>query len=144
MKLSADASAFFLLSFIPELGVTVGSVAPALFALIQFPTVWQGIVIFAVIQLAAFYVGTVIYPRLQARAQNIDPITTIVALSFWTFLWGIAGAFLAVPLTLMMMMVFAQFDSTRWVPAVLSNDGKPDFQTLPPQGPPSSVSKGEG
>src|SRR5256885_4677645 len=76
--------AFFLLSFIPELGVTVGSIAPALFALLQFPTAWQAIVIFAVIQVAAFIVGTVVYPRLQARAQNIDPITTIVALSFWT------------------------------------------------------------
>ena len=40
--------AFLLLSFIPELGVTVGSIAPALFALLQFPTAWQAIVIFAV------------------------------------------------------------------------------------------------
>ncbi len=120
--------AFFLLSFIPELGVTVGSIAPALFALLQFPTVWQAIAIFAVIQVTAFFVGTVVYPRLQARAQNIDPITTIVALSFWTFLWGITGAFLAVPLTLMMMMIFAQFDSTRWISAALSNDGNPDFR----------------
>ena len=31
------------------------------------------------------------------------------------------------PLTLMLMMVFAQFDSTKWITAALSNDGKPDF-----------------
>ena len=116
--------AFFLLSFIPELGVTVGSIAPALFALLQFPTTWQAVTIFGVIQVAAFIVGTIVYPRLQAHAQNIDPITVILALSFWTFLWGIAGAFLAVPMTLMLMMVFAQFEGTRWIPAVLSNDGK--------------------
>jgi predicted PurR-regulated permease PerM len=65
---------------------------------------------------------------MQADTQNIDPIVTIVALSFWTLLWGIPGAFLAVPMTLMLMMVFAQFESTKWVTAALSNDGKPSFR----------------
>jgi predicted PurR-regulated permease PerM len=119
---------FFLLTFIPNIGVTVGSIAPALFALLQFNTVWPAIAIFAVIQVAAFVVGNLIYPRMQADTQNIDPVTTIVALSLWTFLWGIPGAFLAVPMTLMVMMAFAQFDSTRWIAAALSNDGRPAFQ----------------
>ena len=119
----------FLLTFIPNIGVTVGSIAPALFALLQFPTSWQAIAIFAVTQVAAFVVGNVIYPRMQADTQNIDPLATILALSFWTFLWGLAGAFLAVPLTLMMMMIFAQFDGTKWIAAALSNDGKPDFSS---------------
>jgi len=118
---------FFLLTYIPNIGVTVGSIAPALFALLQFPTAWQAIVVFAAAQVAAFVVGNVIYPRMQAETQNIDPIVTILALSFWTILWGLSGAFLAVPLTLMLMMVFAQFDSTKWITAALSNDGKPDF-----------------
>jgi len=117
---------FFLLTFIPNIGVTVGSIAPALFALIQFPTVWQAIVIFVVIQVVATVVGNMIYPRLQAETQNIDPLATILSLSFWTLLWGLAGAFLAVPLTLMSMMVFAQFDRTKWVAGLLSNDGRPD------------------
>lgn len=117
---------FFLLTFIPNIGVTVGSIAPALFALLQFPTVWQAVVIFVVIQIVATVVGNMIYPRLQAETQNIDPLATILSLSFWTLLWGLAGAFLAVPLTLMCMMVFAQFDRTKWVAGLLSNDGRPD------------------
>lgn len=119
---------FFLLTFIPQIGVTVGSVAPALFALLQFPSVWPAIAVFGFIQLAAFVVGNFIYPRMQADTQNIDPVTTILSLSFWTLLWGLPGAFLAVPMTLMLMMIFAQFDKTKWVAAALSNDGKPDFR----------------
>lgn len=115
---------FFLLTFIPNIGVTVGSVAPALFALLQFPTVWQALAIFAVIQVVATVIGNFIYPRLQAETQNIDPVVTILSLAFWTLLWGLAGAFLAVPMTLMSMMVFAQFERTRWVAALLSNDGR--------------------
>lgn len=114
-----------LLSYIPIIGVTVGSVAPALFALLQFPTIWQAAVVFGGIQIAAFIVGNLIYPRMQADTQNIDPVATILALSFWGFLWGIPGAFLAVPLTLMLMIVCVQFESTRWVAVLLSNDGRP-------------------
>jgi AI-2 transport protein TqsA len=117
---------FFLLTFIPNIGVTIGSIAPALFALLQFPTVWQAVVIFVVIQIVATIVGNMIYPRLQAQTQNIDPLATILSLSFWTLLWGLAGAFLAVPMTLMSMMVFAQFDRTKWVAGLLSNDGRPE------------------
>jgi AI-2 transport protein TqsA len=118
---------FFLLTFIPNIGVTVGSIAPSLFALIQFPTVWQAVTIFVVIQVVATVVGNLIYPRLQAQTQNIDPVATLLSLAFWSWLWGLPGAFLAVPMTLMAMMVFAQFESTAWVAAMLSNDGKPLF-----------------
>ena len=125
----------FLLSFIPMIGVTIGSIMPALFALLQFPTFWPAVAIFGGIQVVAFFIGNLIYPRMQADTQNIDPVATLLALALWTFLWGLPGAFLAVPMTLMLMMVFAQFDSTRWVAIALSNDGKPDFHKLPEQRP---------
>ena len=120
---------FFLLTFIPNIGVTIGSIAPSLYALIQFRTVWQAITIFLVIQVVATIVGNLIYPRLQARTQNIDPVATLLSLAFWSWLWGLPGAFLAVPMTLMSMMVFSQFPSTKWVAALLSNDGKPIFRS---------------
>lgn len=126
---------FFLLTFIPNIGVTVGSIAPSLFALVQFQTLWQAIAIFAVTQFAAFVVGNFIYPRLQAQTQNIDPIVTLLSLAVWSWLWGLAGAFLAVPLTLMLMMLFAQFESTRWLSALLSNDGRPVFRKTGPSSP---------
>jgi predicted PurR-regulated permease PerM len=126
---------FFLLTFIPNIGVTVGSIAPSLFALIQFPTIWQAITIFVVIQVVATIVGNLIYPRLQAHTQNIDPVATLLSLAFWSWVWGLPGAFLAVPMTLMSMMVFAQFPSTRWVAAMLSNDGNPIFRGRREKGP---------
>ena len=126
---------FFLLTFIPNIGVTIGSIAPSLFALIQFDTVWQAITIFVIIQVVATVVGNLIYPRLQAQTQNIDPVATLLSLAFWSWLWGLPGAFLAVPMTLMTMMVFAQFPSTRWVAALLSNDGRPLFRKKAPEPP---------
>jgi len=117
----------FLLCYIPMIGVTVGSVVPALFALLQFPSWWQAALVFGGIQFAAFVVGNFIYPRMQAESQNIDPVATLFSLAFWGFLWGITGAFLAVPLTLMVMMICANFPRTRWLAVLLSNDGNPQF-----------------
>lgn len=115
----------FLLSFIPILGVTIGSVAPALFALLQFPTLWQAFTVFLGIQVVAFVIGNLIYPTLQARTQNISPVATLLSLSFWTALWGMTGAFLSVPLTLIIMLICAKFDSSRWIAVLLSSDGSP-------------------
>lgn len=117
----------FLLCYIPMLGVTVGSIVPALFALLQFPSWWQAAAIFGGIQVVAFVVGNLIYPRMQAETQNIAPVATLLSLAFWGFLWGVTGAFLAVPLTLMVMMICAYFPRTRWIAVLLSHDGDPHF-----------------
>ena len=128
--------AIFLLSYIPTIGVTIGSVVVALFALVQFETAWQGIAVLAGIQMVAFVVGNLIYPRLQAQTQNIDPVSVILALSFWTFMWGIAGALLAVPLTLIVAMICAQWPATRWITVLLSNDGTAGSPLVPPAAAP--------
>jgi predicted PurR-regulated permease PerM len=116
----------FLASYIPTIGVAIGSIVVALFALVQFSTGWQALAIFGAIHVVHLIVGNLIYPRLQAQTQNIDPVAVILALSFWTFTWGIVGAFLAVPLTLILMMICAQSAGTRWVAVLFSNDGMPD------------------
>ncbi len=122
----------FLLCYIPIIGVTVGSVIPALFALLQFDTWWQAAVVFGAIQLVAFVVGNFIYPKMQAQTQNIDPVATLLSLAFWGYLWGLTGAFLAVPLTLMVMMICAHFPRARWVAVLLSNDGRVAFPSRTP------------
>lgn len=117
--------ALFLLCYIPILGVAVGSLAPALFALVQFPTVWPAVEVFAAIEVISFLVSSLILPRMQADAQNIDPSANLLALGLWSILWGIPGAFLAIPLTLALMYQMAQFESLRWLAIFISNDGQP-------------------
>lgn len=62
---------------------------------------------------------------MQAARQNVDPAIGILAFSIWSLLWGISGAVLAYPLTLTLMIAFAQFERTRWIAVLISNDGKP-------------------
>lgn len=115
----------FLAAYIPVVGSLVGSLAPALFALVQFPTIWQAATTFVAILSIHTIVGNFVLPKIQAASQNINPVAGIFAFSAWSLLWGISGAILATPLTLTLMIVLAQFERTQWIAVLISNDGKP-------------------
>lgn len=116
----------FLLAYVPVVGVTIGTVAATLFALVQFPTYWQAVAIFLSTQVIASLVGNLLLPKMQADKQNLDPTVSIFAVALWSLLWGIPGALLAIPLTVMLMIIFNQFEQTRWAAVLISNDGVPE------------------
>ena len=115
----------FVASYIPVIGGAVGNILPPIFALLQFPSFVQPIILFVGLQLIGFVVGNVVQPRMQGSSLNLDPVAIFLALAFWGALWGIAGAFLSTPLTVAAMAVMAQFRSTEWIAVLLSSNGEP-------------------
>lgn len=115
----------FVASYVPVIGGAIGTLLPPVFALLQFPTLVQPVVIFAGLQAIGFVVGSVIQPRMQGTSLNVDPVVVFLSLAFWGALWGVAGAFLSTPLTVMAMAILAQFETTRWIAVLLSSDGEP-------------------
>lgn len=115
----------FIASYIPVVGGIVAVALPPIFALVQFEGLWQAIVLFGVLQAIGMFVGNVVQPRMQGRSLNMDPIVLLLALAFWSVLWGLPGAFLSTPLTTVMMVILVQFKGTRWIAVLLSADGDP-------------------
>jgi predicted PurR-regulated permease PerM len=74
-------------------------------------------------------VGQVLQPRLHGKNLNIDPVVVVLSLAFWSLIWGVPGAFLSIPLTVIAMAVMAEFESTRWIAVLLSSDGQPYPET---------------
>jgi AI-2 transport protein TqsA len=116
----------FVLSYIPVVGGIAASILPALFALVQFTSPIPALVIFGVSQTIQFVVGNVIQPRMTGDSLNISVLVVFLSLAFWGKLWGGPGMFLAVPLTVMLMIILAQFPATRWIAVMMSNNGNPD------------------
>lgn len=115
----------FVASYIPVIGGAVGTILPAVFGLVEFPTLVQPIALFVGLQVIGFIVGNVVQPRMQGSSLNLDPVVIFLALAFWGALWGISGAFLSTPLTVTAMAILAQFPSTNWIAVLLSSDGEP-------------------
>lgn len=115
----------FIASYIPIVGGVVGVAAPPIFALVEFPTIWPAVILLGVLQAIQFVVGNVVQPRMQSQSLNMDPVVVLLSLAFWGAIWGATGMFLSTPLTVMAMVMLAQFDGTRWVSVLLSADGDP-------------------
>jgi predicted PurR-regulated permease PerM len=116
----------FIVNYVPIVGAIAAIIVPALFAVVQFDTYWQAIVILGGLWLITFLVGNILLPRLQGERLNMDPLVVLLSLAFWGALWGLPGMFLSTPLTVLAMLILAQFEGSRWLAVMLSADGEPD------------------
>jgi predicted PurR-regulated permease PerM len=87
----------FLLNYLPFLGAVAGTIGVAMVALVTFDTVGE-----AALAPLAYYAltsieGQVVTPMMLGRQLAINTVAVFVTVMLWVWLWGIAGAFLAVP-----------------------------------------------
>lgn len=114
----------FVLNFIPSVGPIIGTLLPALFALIQFGEFVPFLVIVGGVGTVEMLIGSFVEPRLMGNTLNISPLVAILSLAIWGSIWGIIGMFLSVPITVAMIIVFSQFPSTRSIAILLSEKGR--------------------
>jgi predicted PurR-regulated permease PerM len=116
----------FIVNYVPIFGAAAAIVLPALFAVVQFDSWLQGGVILGSLFLITFVVGNIVLPRMQGDSLNMDPLVVLLSLAFWGALWGLSGMFLSTPLTVLAMIILAQFEGSRWIAILLSRDGVPE------------------
>lgn len=116
----------FIVNYVPIFGAAAAIVLPALFAVVQFDSWLQGGVILGFLFVITFVVGNIVLPRMQGDSLNMDPLVVLLSLAFWGALWGLAGMFLSTPLTVLVMIILAQFEGSRWIAVLLSRDGVPE------------------
>ncbi|HEX3498922.1 MAG TPA: AI-2E family transporter, partial [Stellaceae bacterium] len=88
----------FVLNYVIIIGPLTGMAVLFLAGLLTFDTMWQALLpagIYLVIHLVE---GESITPMLLARRFTLNPVLVILSLIFWYWMWGVAGALLAVPM----------------------------------------------
>jgi len=113
----------FVARFIPSIGSIIAVSAASLMALLQFDTIAPFLIVLVVYGGVDAIIGFVIQPTIQGKALNLSPLMGMVSVAFWGFMWGTAGAFLAVPMTVATMIVCAEFPPLRPLAILLSSDG---------------------
>ena len=110
----------FVLNYIPFIGPLVATVFPTLFAIAQFES-WQlAVIVFLCLNLFQFLIGSYFEPRIAGAALSVSPFLVLFAVFFWSFLWGIPGAFIGVPIVIAFLTVCEQHESAKWVATLLS------------------------
>ena len=89
-------------------------------------------IVFGIVSFWQFSIGNFVQPRMMGDSLNLSALVVLLALAIWGVLWGIPGMFLSAPLTVLMMILFAQSDDTRWIAVLLSSDGNPEGKAVQP------------
>lgn len=112
----------FALNYVPFIGPFLATVFPTLLAMAQFHS-WQAVLgVFICLNVIQFVVGSYVEPRVSGNVLAISPLVVLFATFLWTYLWGLFGTFIGVPMTLAILTFCDQHPSSRWVADLL---GKP-------------------
>jgi len=113
-----------LLNYIPYIGSVLGVLFPLLMAIVQFDTANQILAVVLPLSAIQFLIGNVLDPFIMSSSLNLSPFAILVSLAVWTGLWGVPGAFLAVPITAIMTIILSEFPGSRPIAVLLSKNGE--------------------
>jgi AI-2 transport protein TqsA len=102
-------------------GNFAGIAPPTVYALIQFKSLSWPLITLAGFCFIQIGISNFIYPMLQGRSLSLSPVAVVLALAFWSWVWGLAGSFIAIPLTVSLVIICGEFEGTRWIAVLLSS-----------------------
>jgi predicted PurR-regulated permease PerM len=87
-----------LAEFIPYIGATILLTTLALAGLVTFQTVGHALMVPGAYLVVNLLQSQFVSPLVLGRRLTLNPVAILVGLVFWWWLWGVGGAFIAVPL----------------------------------------------
>lgn len=95
----------FLFNFLPYIGPAVGVGLSAAVAIVTFDSLPHALLVPALFFAATVLEGQFITPILLGRRLELNTVAVFVTLVFWGWLWGIAGALMAMPFLVCLKVV---------------------------------------
>src|SRR5690606_8496288 len=116
LVLGIDNAWFFgtlaaLLLLIPYIGITIGSILPALFALATKDSAYYALGIIIWFQIVQVFEGNFITPNIVGGKVNISPLVSIISLLLGGKLFGLAGLILALPMVAVIKVLLDASDN---------------------------------
>lgn len=121
----------FAASFIPNIGTLIALVPPTILALLDGGLVPAALVVagYGAVNLLQDYV---LQPRLMGDELNVSPLVVFISIIAWSWVLGAAGALLAVPMTVGLILLLEAFPTTRGTALLMRNHPDPAMETVSP------------
>lgn len=94
-----------LMNFVPYLGPIAAALLLALGGLMTFDNVWTALLPAGVFITLHLIEANLVTPFVVGRRLTINPLLILLSLSYWTWIWGVLGALLAVPLLIIITTI---------------------------------------
>lgn len=86
-----------VLNFVPYLGALTGIICMTIGATLSFDSLSYALIFPAIYLLFGILEGSFVTPWVMGRSLTLNPVIILLSLTFWGWMWGIAGVILAVP-----------------------------------------------
>lgn len=94
-----------ILTFIPYLGIMVGSLLPMAMAWITFDSAWYPVGVVLIFMFVQYLEANVIFPFAVSNRLNINALATLVAILAGGIVWGVSGMILFVPFVAIIKLI---------------------------------------
>lgn len=138
--LGIDHAIFFgvlsgLLTIIPYIGIFIGALLPAIFALLTKDSMWYAFGVIAIFSIVQFLEGNFITPRITGSKVSINALAAIVALLVGGKILGIAGMILAVPIMGVLKVVLSYSTHLKPFVTLIEDTNGESIKKEPPREP---------
>ena len=97
--------------FVPTVGTYIAIALPVFVGLVG-PQPWQGVAMLAFALVYQQVENLTLEPRISAQAVNVHPAVSFAAVLFGAALFGVGGAFVAVPVAALLLALFEIYSRT--------------------------------
>jgi len=116
----------FLTNYLPSFGFIISAIPPILFAFLEFG-IERAIVVAVLLLGVNTVVDQLISPRLTSRGMSLPVSVVLLSMTFWGWLLGPVGAFLAAPLTIILKLTLDAFPEAHNLTSLITmgDEGEP-------------------
>ena len=116
------ASLAGLLRFIPYVGTWMAVLLPVALSLAVFPSWTQPFLVIALFVILEPLIFFVIEPLLYGHSAGVSQVALLVAVAFWTWLWGPVGLVLATPLTVCLVVLGKYVPALEFISVLMADE----------------------
>ena len=105
---------------VPYFGAILVSSGLAVLAFVQFDSIPMALKVAVVTLVITGLEGFVLTPTLMGRAARINGVVLFISILFWSWLWGVFGMIIAVPVMMVIKSICDRVDRLEWISEILS------------------------
>lgn len=123
------------MNWIPYVGAIAGTAIVGLVGLATFDSTWYALLVAGVFFAITSIEGTVVTPLIHGKGLRLNQVVLFVWLALWTWMWGLIGSLIAVPMLAALRIVCDKIESLAALGEFLSDR----VEDSPPAREPATV-----
>lgn len=123
----------FFLNYVPYVGAVTGVALAGFMAIVTFDSVGYALLVPLAYLVISILESEILSPQVMGRSLQMNAVAILLSLAFWTWLWGIAGCAMALPLLVVIKIFCDQMEGLSGLGEFIATRHKENADTVESQ-----------